>query len=104
MARFGKFFGANSETFLGLSGAGDLFLTANSSLSRNYRVGYDLALGKTLKNILQSIDEVAEGVLTTQAVFNLSVKYDIYTPIAREIYEILNGKQISCNLKDIIGE
>lgn len=39
MRRFGKFFGAQDETFLGLSGAGDLFLTASSTLSRNYRVG-----------------------------------------------------------------
>lgn len=97
MARFGVFFGAKSETFLGLSGAGDLFLTASSTLSRNYRVGYELAQGKRLDEILESIGEVAEGVFTTQAVLNLSTEHSIHTPIARSIYEIFNGKQISCN-------
>lgn len=103
MARFGRFFGAKSETFLGLSGAGDLFLTANSTLSRNYRVGYELAKGKTLSYVLESLDEVAEGVFTTQAVVNLSIKHGIYTPIAKEVYEIFNGKQISLSLKHMLG-
>lgn len=102
MARFGAFFGAKNETFLGLSGAGDLFLTANSTLSRNYRVGFDLARGKTLSDILESLEEVAEGIFTTQAVLNLSIKHNIYTPIAREIYEIFNGKQITNSIKKML--
>jgi glycerol-3-phosphate dehydrogenase (NAD(P)+) len=52
MNRFGSFFGGKIETFLGLSGAGDLFLTANSTLSRNYRVGLGLANNQSLQEIL----------------------------------------------------
>ena len=49
-------------TFLGLCGAGDLFLTANSTMSRNFRVGLGLAKNKSLKDILDELGEVAEGV------------------------------------------
>ena len=92
MARFGVFFGAKESTFLGLSGAGDLFLTTNSILSRNYRVGNALAKDLPLNNILDSLGEVAEGVFSTRAVMNLAKKHNIYTPIASQIYEILDGK------------
>ena len=54
MERFGNYFGAKTSSFLGLSGAGDLFLTANSTMSRNYRVGLGLALNKDLNEILYS--------------------------------------------------
>lgn len=91
MCRFGMFFGAKEETFIGLSGAGDLFLTANSPLSRNYRVGLWLAEGRNIDEILESLGEVAEGVLTTKAVIKIAQKYNIYTPIAQEVLNILNG-------------
>ncbi len=58
MARFGKYFGAEDETFMGLSGAGDLFLTASSELSRNYRVGLALAKEKKIDEILRDLGEV----------------------------------------------
>ena len=88
MDRFGENFGAKKETFLGLAGAGDLFLTANSTLSRNYRVGLGLAKNKNLDTILKEIGEVAEGVWTTEAIYKLSKKFGIYTPIADEVYYI----------------
>ena len=102
MERFGKFFGGRNETFLGLSGAGDLFLTANSTLSRNYRVGLGLAKKKKLKDILEELKEVAEGVWTTKAIYKIATKKDIYTPIAFEVYEILNGKDPNISLKDLL--
>ena len=102
MSRFGEYFGAKKDTFLGLSGSGDLFLTASSELSRNYRVGKYLALGNTLENILQRLGEVAEGVATTYAVKNISTKEKIYTPIANEIYEILKGKSPLQSLVDLL--
>jgi len=102
MERFGKYFGAKSETFLGLSGAGDLFLTASSKLSRNYRVGLGLAKGEELRNILDSLGEVAEGVYTVKAIVKLSQKYDIYTPIADEVFMILKGKNPQISLKDLL--
>lgn len=103
MARFGKTFGAKDDTFLGLSGAGDLFLTANSILSRNYRVGLQLIKGITLDCILDNLGEVAEGVYTAQAIYNLSKKHRIYTPIADEIVNILRGKNPRYSLGDLLS-
>ena len=102
MARFGVFFGAKESTFLGLSGAGDLFLTTNSILSRNYRVGNALAKDLPLNNILDSLGEVAEGVFSTRAVMNLAKKHNIYTPIASQIYEILDGKTPRLSVKELL--
>ena len=103
MDRFGSFYGAKKETFLGLSGAGDLFLTASSTLSRNYRVGIGLAQNKTLDTILDELGEVAEGVMTSQAIYKLSQKNNIYTPIANEVKLILDGKSVSQSLKDLLS-
>jgi len=104
MQRFASYFGANqSETFTGLSGAGDLFLTATSTMSRNFRVGLGLAKGKTLDDILEELGEVAEGVKTSSAINMLAKKHDIYTPIASEVYEILNGKDVKQSLKDLLA-
>lgn len=102
MQRFGKHFGADESSFLGLSGAGDLFLTANSTMSRNFRVGLGLAQNKKLDEILEELGEVAEGVKTSIAIKSLSEKNDIYTPIANEVYEILNGKAPKDSLKDLL--
>jgi len=102
MTRFGKHFGAKKSTFLGLSGAGDLFLTATSILSRNYRVGLGLAEGKALERILEELGEVAEGVYTAEAVEKIVQKEDIYTPIANEVYEILHGKDVRQSLHDLL--
>ncbi len=102
MSRFGKEFGAKEDTFLGLSGAGDLFLTASSELSRNYRVGKYLAMGDSLDDILKKLGEVAEGVATSMAIYKISSEKDIYTPIANEVYEILNGKPALASLQDLL--
>lgn len=102
MQRFGKYFGAKKSSFLGLSGAGDLFLTANSTMSRNFRVGLGLAKDKSINDILLEIGEVAEGVKTAEAIFNLSKKYDIYTPIAKEVKLIIDGKNTRDSLKDLL--
>jgi len=103
MRRFGKNFGAKDETFLGLSGAGDLFLTASSVLSRNYRVGFALAKGKSLDEILEELGEVAEGVFTTEAILGLSEKHGIYTPISSEVALVLKGKSPKSSLKDLLA-
>ncbi|WP_104747671.1 NAD(P)H-dependent glycerol-3-phosphate dehydrogenase [Helicobacter cetorum] len=102
MQRFGAFFGGKTETFLGLSGAGDLFLTANSILSRNYRVGLGLAQNKPLENILEELGEVAEGVKTTNAIVEIAKKYNIYTPIASELALLLKGKNVLESMNDLI--
>ena len=102
MQRFGKKFGAKKSSFVGLSGAGDLFLTASSTMSRNYRVGLGLAAGKSLETILEELGEVAEGVKTSEAVYKLSCEHDIYTPIANEVKLVLDGKSPLDSLKDLL--
>lgn len=89
MTRFGESFGAKKDTFLSLGGAGDLFLTASSTLSRNYRVGTGLAQGQGLDTILAQLGEVAEGVATSKALHHIATKNNIYLPIATEVYRML---------------
>jgi glycerol-3-phosphate dehydrogenase (NAD(P)+) len=103
MQRFGQHFGSKDDTFVGLSGAGDLFLTASSTMSRNFRVGLGLAKNKTLDEILEELGEVAEGIPTAKAIQLLSKKNDIYTPIANEVYLILEGKDPKDSLKDLLN-
>ena len=102
MARFGEHFGAKTESFLGLSGAGDLFLTASSTMSRNFRVGLGLAVNKSLDEILEELGEVAEGVHTARAIKNISERENLYTPIADEVYAILEGKAPKESLQDLL--
>jgi glycerol-3-phosphate dehydrogenase (NAD(P)+) len=104
MTRFGEAFGANTETFLSLGGAGDLFLTASSTLSRNYRVGVGLAQGKKIEDILEELGEVAEGVPTAKALYLLAKQKSIYLPIATEVYAMVEeGKDPHQSVKDLLG-
>jgi len=102
MQRFGKVYGASDDTFLGLSGAGDLFLTASSNMSRNYRVGLGLAQGKNKESVCAQIGEVSEGIGTAYALHEIAQAKGIYLPIAAEVYEILEGKSPKQSLKDLI--
>ncbi|MBD3799908.1 MAG: NAD(P)H-dependent glycerol-3-phosphate dehydrogenase [Campylobacterales bacterium] len=102
MRRFGLSYGARDETFLGLSGAGDLFLTASSVLSRNYRVGLGLAEGKVKEQIVEELGEVAEGIGTAYALHGIAQRSGVYLPIATEVYEILEGKAPRESLNDLL--
>ncbi len=102
MHRFGHYYGAKDDTFLGLSGAGDLFLTASSTLSRNFRVGLGLAAGKSQEDILEELGEVAEGIGTAYALNTIAGERGIYLPIAGEVYAILEGKSPQKSLKDLL--
>jgi len=103
MQRFGLAFGAKQESFVGLSGAGDLFLTASSPMSRNYRVGLGLAAGKSQEQILEELGEVAEGIGTAYALYAIAQQKDLYLPIAREVYATLEGKDPKESLKDLLS-
>ena len=104
MSRFGEVFGAKIETFLSLGGAGDLFLTASSTLSRNYRVGLGIAKGKSMEEILDELGEVAEGVPTAKAIYKIARDKDIYLPIAQEVYAMIEeGKDPLVSVKDLLG-
>ena len=102
MHRFGRVYGAKEETFIGLSGAGDLFLTASSTMSRNFRVGQGIAKGLSQDEILEELGEVAEGIGTTYALYQIAKERDLYLPIAREVYEMLEGKSPIESLKDLL--
>lgn len=90
--RIGNSWGAKTETFYGLSGLGDLLATCNSPLSRNYQVGYQLAQGKTLSEILTHLEGTAEGVNTTQVLIQRSRQQEIYMPITSEVYRLLQAE------------
>ncbi|MBW4510302.1 MAG: NAD(P)H-dependent glycerol-3-phosphate dehydrogenase [Scytonematopsis contorta HA4267-MV1] len=92
MVRVGVHWGAKMETFYGLSGLGDLLATCNSSLSRNYQVGYQLALGKTLTEILTHLEGTAEGVNTTQVLVQRAQQQNISVPITEQIYRLLENQ------------
>ncbi len=104
MQRFGLFYGAKSETFTGLGGAGDLFLTASSTMSRNFRVGLGLADGKSQEAILKDLGEVAEGIGTAYAIHEISKTNDLYLPIAKEVYAVLEGKNPQASLADLLSQ
>ena len=104
MTRFGEAFGAKTETFLSLGGAGDLFLTASSTLSRNYRVGLGLAKGLNMDEILEELGEVAEGVPTAKALHKIALDKEIYLPIAHEVYAMIEeGKDPEASVKDLLS-
>lgn len=103
MQRFGLAHGAKEETFIGLGGAGDLFLTASSPMSRNFRVGLGIAKGKSQEEILEELGEVAEGIGTTYALHELSLSNELYLPIAKEVYEMLEGKSPEASLQDLLS-
>ncbi len=105
MTRFGEAFGARTETFLSLGGAGDLFLTASSTLSRNYRVGLGIAQGKSMDEILEELGEVAEGVPTAKAIYKIAKEKEIYLPIAQEVYAMIEeGKDPLKSVKDLLNQ
>lgn len=90
--RIGTDWGAKAETFYGLSGLGDLLATCNSDLSRNYQVGYQLAQGKTLSEIIAHLEGTAEGVNTTSVLIDRAKQQGLSVPITYQVYRLLNGK------------
>jgi glycerol-3-phosphate dehydrogenase (NAD(P)+) len=89
MTRFGLALGGRAETFMGLAGVGDLILTATGDLSRNRKVGQELARGKSLQQVLDELGHVAEGVRCAQAVADLADSSGIEMPITRAVCAVL---------------
>ncbi|NEO39452.1 MAG: NAD(P)H-dependent glycerol-3-phosphate dehydrogenase [Moorea sp. SIOASIH] len=92
MIRIGEDWGAKVETFYGLSGLGDLLATCSSSLSRNYQVGYQLAQGQKLADILANLEGTAEGVNTTKVVIERAKLKKISVPITYQVHRLLQGE------------
>lgn len=89
ITRLGVAMGAKKSTFSGLTGLGDLITTCISPFGRNRFVGEQIGKGKKLKEILDHMGKVAEGVLTTKSVCTLADKHNVEMPIAREVYNTL---------------
>ncbi|MCS7208143.1 MAG: NAD(P)-dependent glycerol-3-phosphate dehydrogenase [Fimbriimonadales bacterium] len=93
MMRFGAAMGARPETFIGLTGVGDLFATAASRLSRNYRLGRAVAEGKTAEQALAELGQVAEGYPTALAARSLAAQLGVEMPLMNAIASILQGER-----------
>ena len=87
--RLGVALNACPETFLGLSGIGDLITTATSLHSRNRFVGWEIGKGRKLSEILSKMEMVAEGVATTRSVYLLAKKLQVEMPIVEKVYQVL---------------
>jgi len=92
MTRLGVALGARAETFTGLSGLGDLVLTATGDLSRNRKVGLALAQGKTLAQAVESLGHVAEGVYCARTVVQRAQGLGVEMPISEGVVALLDGK------------
>lgn len=92
MTRLGLALGARAETFMGLSGLGDLVLTATGDLSRNRRVGLALAQGKTLAQAVAELGHVAEGVYCARAVLQRARHLGVEMPITQSVVDLLDGR------------
>ena len=101
IARLGAKMGAHYETFLGLSGVGDMMLTCSSLSSRNFSLGYALGHGENLESILSSRKTVAEGVHTAESAIILAKKYRAEMPISMAVHNCLHG---SLSLEELITE
>lgn len=82
--------GADPITLAGLAGVGDLILTCTSTLSRNYTVGFRLGQGERLKDIIESLGAVAEGVKTSKSAHELAAKLGVETPVITGIYQVIH--------------
>jgi glycerol-3-phosphate dehydrogenase (NAD(P)+) len=89
MIYLGRALGGNTKAFLGVAGVGDLVTTCNSALSRNFNVGYRLAQGESLQQILQSTDEIAEGIQTVKIAKKCADYYNVKAPITSTLFKVL---------------
>jgi glycerol-3-phosphate dehydrogenase (NAD(P)+) len=90
ITRLGEAMGADPRTFSGLTGLGDLMATCMSPLSRNRRVGEELARGKSLEQVTAEMNQVAEGVKSARTVMQLAEEYGVTMPIAAEVDAVIN--------------
>ncbi len=104
MTRLGVAMGANPLTFAGLAGIGDILATTVSALSRNHRLGVELAAGRAWSDIETSLPGVAEGAYTVRAAVALAERHAVEMPIAREVHAVLyEGKDVRASVVDLLA-
>ena len=101
ISRLGVALGANPLTFIGLSGVGDLIVTATSVHSRNWRAGNELGSGQDLKTVIDTMGMVIEGIPSTKAAYELAQQQNIEMPITEAIYDVLYK---SADIKEVIPQ
>jgi glycerol-3-phosphate dehydrogenase (NAD(P)+) len=103
ITRLGVAAGANPLTFAGLAGIGDIVATCSSPLSRNHRLGMELAAGRSWPEIEATLPGVAEGAWTVDSALALADRLDVELPIAREVHLALyEGKRVEDCLRDLL--
>lgn len=103
MSRLGMKMGGKMETFAGLSGVGDLIVTCTSKHSRNRNAGYLIGKGYTMKEAMDEVKQVVEGVYSAKAALKLSKKYEVPMPIVEQINEVLfDDKSAQVALNDLL--
>jgi glycerol-3-phosphate dehydrogenase (NAD(P)+) len=101
ISRLGVAMGAKSQTFIGLSGVGDLIVTCTSVHSRNWRAGNQLGQGMPLADVIENMGMVIEGITTNKAAYELAQQQQIDMPITQAIYQVLYQ---GCDIKKAIAE
>ena len=102
--RLGVAFGANPFTFIGLSGVGDLVVTATSKNSRNWRAGYQLGQGRQLEDVISNMGMVIEGSYTAKAAYELAQKRNVKMPITEALYRVLyEGEDIETAITNLMS-
>ena len=99
MVVIGKALGANPQTFLGLTGIGDMIVTCTSKHSRNRYFGEEIGKGKKVDEIINEMKMVAEGLPTSKALYNIIQKYSLRAPVFTELYALLYENN---NVKDLL--
>ena len=94
---FGVALGANKDTFLGLSGLGDLVLTATSMKSRNTQLGFQIGSSNQFEN---KVENLTEGIYTTKAVYNMAKELNLSLPIIEGVYNIIYNRH---SVNDVIN-
>ena len=92
MSRLGEALGGKAETFAGLAGMGDMIATCTSPQSRNRQVGMELAEGRSIEDIIDSMHMVAEGVKSAPTVIELAREKGISLPISEDVYSVITGE------------
>ena len=98
MKRYGVFYGAKPETFLGLTGVGDLVVTCTSVHSRNFQAGLMIGKNNSAKSFWDNNTKTVEGVKAAKIVYEESIKHDIYMPITAAVYHIIYENQAPTDL------
>jgi glycerol-3-phosphate dehydrogenase (NAD(P)+) len=104
MTRLGVAMGAHPMTFAGLAGIGDIMATCSSALSRNHRLGVELAAGRRWADIEGTLPGVAEGAYTVRAAVALAERHGVEMPIATEVHAVLyEGKDVGASIRDLLA-